>query len=130
MESKRDIRRKTVSPVVRRRRRVVAVFLVLAAAGLITYLMLGPVTRNIESSNNLDELEAELEEERARTSELESRESNALTDEYVEEEARKMGYVKPGEIPIIVLDDEDETQVETEDTDTPQPVEESSTQEP
>jgi cell division protein FtsB len=100
-------KRKTVSPLVRRRRRLAAFFFVLAAAGLVTYLLLGPILRNIDSRRNLTEIENKLEMERAKTRELQERMETAQSKEYVEDEARGMNYVKPGEIPIIVLDDEE-----------------------
>jgi len=100
-------KRKIVSPHVRRRRRLAVLLFVLAAAGLVTYLLLGPILRNIESHRNLAEIENELEVERAKTMELEERMETAQSKEYVEDEARGMNYVKPGEIPIIVLDDEE-----------------------
>jgi cell division protein FtsB len=78
------------------------------AAGLVTYILLGPVTRLLESGNDLAEAESQLAEERARTQDLEERKAWDLTDRFVEWEARRMGYVKPGEIPIIVLDEEEE----------------------
>ena len=102
--------RRDISREVRRRRRLAAVFLALLAAGLITYLLLGPVTRTIESRRNLSKAQAELAEERSRTEILGERKNRALTDEFVEQEARKMGYVKPGEIPIIVLDEKQNEQ--------------------
>jgi cell division protein FtsB len=100
-----------VKKEIRRRRRLAALFLALSAAGLITYLLLGPITRAVESRGNLSRAEAQLQEERSRTQALEERKSRALTEDFVEEEARKMGYVKPGEIPIIVLDEPEAEQV-------------------
>jgi len=93
---------------VRRRRRIVTAILVVLAAGLITYILLGPVTRVIESRRNLSQAETELAEERSRTLALEERKAWDMTDRFVELEAREMGYVKPGEIPIVVLDHEEE----------------------
>ena len=80
----------------------------LLAGGLVAYVLLGPVTRVIESRRNLSRAEAQLSEERSRTQLLEERRRRDLSEEYVEWEARKMGYVKPGEIPIIVLDEKEE----------------------
>jgi cell division protein FtsB len=93
---------------VKRRRRVVMAVLVVLAAGLITYILLGPVTRVIESRRNLSQTETQLAEERSRTLALEERKALDMTDRFVEMEAREMGYVKPGEIPIVVLDHEEE----------------------
>ena len=93
--------------------------LALLAAGLITYLLLGPVTRTIESRRNLSRVQAELAEEKSRTEILEDRKSRSLTDEFVEQEARKMGYVKPGEIPIIVLDEKETEQASEQSPEQP-----------
>ena len=62
----------------------------------------------IESRRNLSQAEAELAEEQSRTLALEERKAWDMTDRFVELEAREMGYVKPGEIPIVVLDHEEE----------------------
>lgn len=105
-------KRKIVSPQVRRRRRLAVLFFVLVAAGLMTYLLLGPILRNIDSRRNLAEIENDLEMERAKTRELQERMETAQSKEYVEDEARGMNYVKPGEIPIIVLDDEEASEEE------------------
>ena len=90
------------------RRRIAFAVMTLMAAGLITYVLLGPVTRVLDSRSNLARAEDQLAEERSRTQSLEERKAWDLTDRFVEWEARKMGYVKPGEIPIIVLDEEEE----------------------
>lgn len=105
---------RNVPPSVRRRRRLAAFLMLLAAAGLVTYLLLGPILRNMESHRNLVELENKLEAERAETRELEGRKERAQSKEYVENEAREMNYVKPGEIPIVVLDDQETPGTEAE----------------
>ena len=112
--------RKTVSPVVRRRRRLAVLLFVLVTAGVVTYLLLGPILRNIDSRRNLAELEDELEMEQARTRELQERMETAQSKEYVEDEARGMNYVKPGEIPIVVLDDEEASDEEPAEPDQPE----------
>jgi cell division protein FtsB len=88
----------------RRRRRIATAVMVVLALGLVTYILLGPVTRMMESRRNLARAEAQLAEERSRTRVLEERKAWDMTERFVELEARKMGYVRPGEIPIIVLD--------------------------
>jgi hypothetical protein len=88
-----------------------AAVLVVVAVGLITYVLLGPVTRVIESRRNLAQAESTLAEERSRTLVLEERKAWDMTERFVEWEARKMGYVKLGEIPIIVLDHQEEEAV-------------------
>lgn len=80
-------------------------FLAAAALGLIALLLFAPAMRTIESRRNLSEAEAELAKEKATTAQLEGRKNRALTMEFIEREARRMGYVKPGEIPIIVIDE-------------------------
>jgi cell division protein FtsB len=101
-------RRAAPSRKVKRRRRIAFAVLTLMAAGLVTYILLGPVTRLLDSSSDLARAESQLAEEKARTQELEERKAWDLTDRFVEWEARRMGYVKPGEIPIIILDEEEE----------------------
>jgi cell division protein FtsB len=92
---------------------------VLLAAGLITWVLLGPIMRTMESRRELSRAQSELEKERARTQELQERKERALSDEFVEKEARKMGYVKPGEIPIIVLESDEQGVKEESPTDSP-----------
>lgn len=92
--------------------------LVVLALGLIVYVLLGPVTRLIESRRNLSQVETQLSEEQSRTAVLEERKAWDMTEKFAEWEARKMGYVKPGEIPIIVLDYQEEESASTETTET------------
>lgn len=101
-------RERAASPRAKRRRRLARAFLAALAIGLIVFVLYGPVKRYVESRRALSGTEAELERERAETAELEARRERAKTEEFVEEEARDMGYVKPGEIPIIVIDEKNE----------------------
>ncbi len=101
---------------IKRRRRIVVAVLVVLALGLIAYILLGPLTRLIESRRNLSQAETQLTEEQSRTAVLEERKAWDLTENFVEWEARKMGYVKPGEIPIIVLDYQQEDQATPNET--------------
>lgn len=94
----------------RKKRRLVLAFLALAAAGLVTFLLLGPVMRNIESRRVLSGTQAEMEREKAETAELEERRERAKTEEFIESEARDMGYVKEGEIPIVIIDEQKDQQ--------------------
>jgi cell division protein FtsB len=89
---------------IRRRRRLAVCILALLAAGLITYVLLGPILSVIQSHRNLSQAEAQLSEEQARSQALQDKKEFETTDQYVEGKARENGYVKPGEIPIIVLD--------------------------
>lgn len=81
---------------------LVGLILVLALAALVLYR---PVARYLESGKELARAEAQLAGEQALTRELEARRDQAASEDYVEGEARRMGYVKPGEIPLVVLDD-------------------------
>jgi cell division protein FtsB len=93
-----------VPPAIRKRRRLAACILALLAAGLITYVLLGPILSVIQSHRNLSKAEAQLSEEQARSQALQDKKEFETTDQYAEGKARENGYVKPGEIPIIVLD--------------------------
>jgi cell division protein FtsB len=106
---------------IKRRRRIVAAVLFVLALGLIAYILLGPVTRLIESRRSLSHAETQLAEEQSRTAVLEERKAWDMTEKFVEWEARKMGYVKPGEIPIIVLDYQEEQPTSNETTEAPSP---------
>lgn len=86
----------------RRRRRSITVFLLLLCLGIAAYVLSTPLLRYLDSRRELREAEEELREEEAATRFLEERKERAMSDGFLEEEARKMGYVKPGEIPIIV----------------------------
>lgn len=81
---------------------------VLVSLGLIAAVLYRPATQVLESRRSLAQAEEKLAEEKARTQELEERRERDLGEEYVEGEARKMGYVKPGEIPLIVLDEKED----------------------
>jgi cell division protein FtsB len=106
---------------IKRRRRIVAAVLVVLALGLIAYILLGPLTRLIESRRNLSQTETQLAEEQSRTAVLEERKAWDMTEKFVEWEARKMGYVKPGEIPIIVLDYQEDQSTSNETSEAPSP---------
>jgi Septum formation initiator len=95
-----------IPPAIRRRRRLAACILVLLAAGLITYVLLGPILGYVRSNRNLSKTEAQLAEEKAQTQELQDKKDFESTDKYAEGKARESGYVKLGEIPIIVLDEQ------------------------
>lgn len=99
--------RRQVSPERRKKRRAVVLVAVLIALGLIAAVLYRPVTQALDSRRALAQAEDKLAEERARTRELEERKERDLGEDYVEGEARRMGYVKPGEIPLIVLDEKD-----------------------
>lgn len=97
-------REREIPPHVRRRHRLFTAFAVIACAAIVALVLKGPVTRLVESRRNLSATQARLAEEEEVTRSLQERRDRDLTDRYVEMEARKMGYVKPGEIPIVVMD--------------------------
>lgn len=97
-------REREMPPHVRRRRRIFVAFAAIACAAIVALVLKGPVTRLVESRRNLSATQARLAEEEEVTRSLQERRDRDLTDRYVEMEARKMGYVKPGEIPIVVMD--------------------------
>ncbi|MBC7253590.1 MAG: septum formation initiator family protein [Actinobacteria bacterium] len=102
-----------------RGRRVVALLGLLLALALMAAVLYRPVTHYLESRRELARAEAQLEAERSLTRDLEERRDRASSEEYVEGEARRMGYVKPGEIPLIVFDDVEEASGEEEGQATP-----------
>jgi hypothetical protein len=79
------------------------------------------VTRLVESRRNLARVETQLSEEQSRTAVLEERKAYDMTEKFVEWEARKMGYVRPGEVPIVVLDYQEEESASNETAETPSP---------
>lgn len=90
-----------------KRRRTIAIIASIIALGLVATVLYRPVMRVLESRRSLARAEEKLAEEKAKTQELEERLQRDLSEEYVEGEARRMGYVMPGEIPLIVLDEKE-----------------------
>lgn len=77
----------------------------LAVFLLITSLFLalrGPLGKLAENQGNLREAERRLEEEREVTRALEERLEFTRDPCYLEMKARELGYVKPGEVPLVV----------------------------
>lgn len=94
-------------PIARRRtkkRRCLVAAAFLLALALAAAVLYGPFSRYLSSRRELARTQSLLTEEEEATRALMERRERALSNDYVEEEARKMGYVKPGEIPLIVLD--------------------------
>ena len=85
----------------RRRKALVVVSLFLLAVSVFLALR-GPLGRLAESERQLRELEGKLEQERAVTRSLEERLESARDPSYLERKARELGYVKPGEVPLVV----------------------------
>lgn len=112
-ERRRRKSRPAVTPAARRRRKL-AIALAFLALMVVALLLMEPVMRNLRASRELKAKEQELERERARTEALQERVKEASDPSFLEEAARKLGYVKPGEIPIFIAEEEGETE------DTPQ----------
>ncbi len=89
------------------RRRVVAGLLVSLALLMIGMLAVKPLLQMASSNDEVERRAAQVEAERARTAGLEEEKLQADNAKTLEEEARKLGLVKPGEIPIVVLDEDD-----------------------
>lgn len=95
----------SVDPRTARRRRLVSFCALVMCLTLIALVLHGPISRMLQSRRELGQVEAKLSQEREYTRSLEERKDRALSEEYVEMEARRMGYVKPGEIPLVVLEE-------------------------
>ena len=87
------------------RRRITLFLLTLAALVIVGVVLAGPIMRNIDASRETRAKQAELEREHAITEDLETRKAEANDIEFLEEEARRIGYVLPGEIPVVVVEE-------------------------
>jgi cell division protein FtsB len=87
------------------RRRITLSLLTLAALVIVGVVLAGPIMRNIDASRETRAKQAELEKEHAITEDLETRKAEANDIEFLEEEARRIGYVLPGEIPVVVVEE-------------------------
>ncbi len=101
--------------VVRFRRRLVFTFILASVIFLIVMLGVKPLLQMRSSNQQVKAREDRLEAERAKTQELEEKKQQASSAELIEEEARRLGYVMPGEIPIVILEPPDGTQAQTGD---------------
>ncbi len=90
--------------VLRFRRRLVFTFILSAVIFLILMLGVKPLLQMRSSNQQVKAREARLQAEREKTAELEDKKQQASNPELIEEEARKLGYVMPGEIPIVILE--------------------------
>ena len=81
------------------------IFLALVIVGL---LLTGPIMRNLDASTEIKAKQAEFEKEREKAEDLRNRKARANDMGFLEEEARRIGYVLPGEIPVIVVEEKAE----------------------
>ncbi|HEU5206690.1 MAG TPA: septum formation initiator family protein [Gaiellaceae bacterium] len=73
-----------------------------AILGIAVYLYYRPISSYLETRNDLAESRAEVESLRLVKAELELRLVNSTTVDSIEREARRIGYVKPGERYFVV----------------------------
>lgn len=97
----REARNQAVNP----RRKIMMGLLVLIALVIVGYILSGPIMRNIDASKEIKAKQLEAEKERAKTEDLSLRKAQANDMKFLEEEARRIGYVLPGEIPVIVVEE-------------------------
>ncbi len=94
------MRKKQTHPRVQRRR--VRVLWFVAILGIATYLYNRPLASYLETRSDLTERRAEVESLKVARAEFELRVVNSLSHEATEREARRSGYVKPGEQLFVV----------------------------
>jgi cell division protein FtsB len=97
--AKAPARRKTHPRVQRRRVRLLWFVVVL---GIATYLYYRPLASYVETRNDLAARRAEVEALKVARAQLELRLVNSMSLEATEREARRSGYVKPGEQLFVV----------------------------
>ncbi len=90
--------------VLRFRRRIVFAFILSSVIFLTVMLGVKPLWQMHSSNQEVKAREARLEQEREKTASLEEKKQQAGDPLLIEEEARKLGYVMPGEIPIVILE--------------------------
>jgi len=98
--AKAPARRKAARPLVRRRR--LRLLWAIVILGVAVYLYYRPLASYLETRNHLATERAEVETLRIARAELELRLVNSTSIEATEREARRIGYVKPGEQLFVV----------------------------
>jgi cell division protein FtsB len=98
--AKAPVRRKAARPNVRRRR--LRLLWAVVILGVAVYLYYRPLASYLETKNDLATERAEVETLRIARAELELRLVNSTSIEATEREARRIGYVKPGEQLFVV----------------------------
>lgn len=86
----------------RRPRRRLRLLWLLALAGLAVYLYSRPLAAYVETRRELEERRAEVQSLRVTKAELELRLANVTSLEATQREARRLGYVRPGETLFVV----------------------------
>jgi Septum formation initiator len=98
-KEKSRVRRRTRSRVGRRRLRLLWA---VAIAGIAVYLYYRPIASYLETRNDLTTSRADVESLRLVKAELELRLVNSTSVDSIEREARRIGYVRPGERLFVV----------------------------
>jgi cell division protein FtsB len=98
--AKAPARRRKTHPRVQRRR--VRLLWFVAVLGIATYLYYRPLASYVETRNDLAAKRAEVEALKVARAQLELRLVNSMSLEATEREARRSGYVKPGEQLFVV----------------------------
>jgi cell division protein FtsB len=98
--AKAPARRKRTHPRVQRRR--VRLLWFVAVLGIATYLYYRPLASYVETRNDLAARRAEVDALKIARAQLELRLVNSMSLEATEREARRSGYVKPGEQLFVV----------------------------
>lgn len=98
--AKAPARRRKTHPRVQRRR--VRLLWFVAVLGIAAYLYYRPLASYVETRNDLAARRAEVEALKVARAQLELRLVNSMSLEATEREARRSGYVKPGEQLFVV----------------------------
>jgi cell division protein FtsB len=89
-------------PRSRRNRRLHGRLLVVAVAVLVAFLYYQPLTSYLETRSDLERRQAEVVELRTERARLERRLKRSTSEAALRREARRIGYVRPGERLFIV----------------------------
>ena len=101
-EAEKSSRRRTKTRRVSRSRRRLRLVWILASVAVAAYLYYRPLASYFETKNDLATMRAEVETLRIAKSALELRLANSTSTEATRREARRIGYVRPGERLFIV----------------------------
>lgn len=99
-EEKASARRRRTRPRVGRRR--LRLLWAVAIVGITVYLYYRPLSSYVETRNDLTTSRTEVESLRLVKAELELRLVNSTSPDSIEREARRIGFVKPGERLFVV----------------------------
>ncbi len=101
-EAEKSSRRHTKTRRVPRSRRRLRLVWILASVAVAAYLYYRPLASYFETKSDLATMRAEVETLRIAKSALELRLANSTSTEATRREARRIGYVRPGERLFIV----------------------------